>query len=169
MAKAATRSRGLCAGGLPLAFLKPRAKSKRIWFFKTPILLCFLLIHISAIGAWARLDAYSASNVPSSRLGLRRPQGPGYRTERASRPELAQKVEFRQDVQGRANKKARTSKLRVAALLAGGMTPDQICQDYPSLTPEAVATGEGLRVSPPEGRPSLSVEDSKACSQGRRP
>lgn len=31
---------------------------------------------------------------------------------------------------------------RIAALLGGGMTPQEVCEDYPSLTPEAVAVAK---------------------------
>jgi len=43
---------------------------------------------------------------------------------------------------------------RVAALLGGGMTPAQICEDYPSLPPDAVATAKAYADAHPKaGRP----------------
>ncbi len=66
---------------------------------------------------------------------------------------LAEKVEFRQN--GEAVLKGRDVEVhRVAALLGGGMTPEQICEDYPSLTPEAVATAKAYADAHPKaGRP----------------
>lgn len=67
--------------------------------------------------------------------------------------ELAEKVEFRRD--GEAMLKGTDVEVhRIAALLGGGMTPEQICGDYPSLTPEAVATAKAYADAHPKaGRP----------------
>jgi uncharacterized protein (DUF433 family) len=66
---------------------------------------------------------------------------------------LARKVEFRHDgeaVLGGTNVEVH----RVAALLGGGMTAEQICADYPSLTPQAVATAKAYADAYPKvGRP----------------
>lgn len=76
--------------------------------------------------------------------------------------ELAQKVEFRQD--GEAVLKGTNVEVyRVAALLAGGMTPELICQDYPSLTPETVATAKAYADAHPKaGRPYPSKTVKRA-------
>jgi hypoxanthine phosphoribosyltransferase len=74
--------------------------------------------------------------------------------------ELAEKVEFRQDCEAML-KGTNIEVHRIAALLGGGMTPGQICEDYPSLTPEAVATAKVYadahpKVGPPY--PSITVK-----------
>jgi uncharacterized protein (DUF433 family) len=67
--------------------------------------------------------------------------------------ELAEKIEFRQDGEA-VLKDTHVEVYRIAALLAGGMTPEQICQDYPSLTSEAVATARAYADAHPKaGRP----------------
>ena len=54
---------------------------------------------------------------------------------------LAEKVEFRSD--GEAVLKGTDVEVhRIAALLSGGMTATEICEDYPSLTAETVATAK---------------------------
>jgi uncharacterized protein (DUF433 family) len=76
--------------------------------------------------------------------------------------ELAEKVEFRQD--GEAVLKGTDAEVyRVAALHAGGMTPEQICEYYPSLTPEAVATAKAYAEAHPKtGRPYPSKTVKRA-------
>ncbi len=67
--------------------------------------------------------------------------------------EMAEKVEFRQDDEALL-KGTGVEIHRIAALLGGGMTPEQICEDYPSLTPEAVATARAYaNAYPKAGRP----------------
>jgi uncharacterized protein (DUF433 family) len=76
--------------------------------------------------------------------------------------ELTEKVEFRQDGEA-VFKGADVEVYRVAALLAGGMTPEQICEDYPSLTPEAVATAKAYAEAHPKtGRPYPSKTVKRA-------
>lgn len=67
--------------------------------------------------------------------------------------ELADKVEFRRD--GEAVLKGTDVEVyRVAALLGGGMTPEEIRHDYPSLSPDAVATAKAYAEAHPKaGRP----------------
>jgi uncharacterized protein (DUF433 family) len=67
--------------------------------------------------------------------------------------DLAEKVEFRHD--GEAVLKGTDVELyRIAALLGGGMTPEQICEDYPSLNIEAVAVAKAYADAHPKpGRP----------------
>jgi uncharacterized protein (DUF433 family) len=76
--------------------------------------------------------------------------------------ELAERVEFRQD--GEAVLRGTDAEVyRVAALLAGGMTLKQICEDYPSLTPEAVATAKAYAEAYPKtGRPYPSKTVKRA-------
>ncbi|WP_442753275.1 DUF433 domain-containing protein [Methylocystis sp. JAN1] len=66
---------------------------------------------------------------------------------------LAEKVEFRRD--GEAILKGTDVEVyRVAALLAGGMTPEEIRHDYPSLSPDAVVTAKAYAEAHPKtGRP----------------
>ena len=52
--------------------------------------------------------------------------------------ELADKVEFRKDGEA-VLKGSRVEIYRIAALLNGGMSPEEICEDYPSLSLDAVA------------------------------
>jgi uncharacterized protein (DUF433 family) len=67
--------------------------------------------------------------------------------------ELAEKVEFRRD--GEAVLKGTQIEVhRIAALLAGGMTPEQVREDYPSLSLEAIATAKTYADAHPKaGRP----------------
>lgn len=67
--------------------------------------------------------------------------------------ELAEKVEFRKD--GEAILKSTQIEVhRIAALLAGGMTPEQVRQDYPSLTLDQIATAKAYAEAYPKtGRP----------------
>lgn len=76
--------------------------------------------------------------------------------------ELAEQVEFRQD--GEAVLKGTNVEVhRVAALLEGGMTPKQLCEDYPSLTPDAVAVARAYSDAHPKaGRPYPSKTVKRA-------
>lgn len=67
--------------------------------------------------------------------------------------ELSEKVEFRRD--GEAVLKGTDVEVyRVAALLGGGMTPEEIRHDYPSLSPDAVVTAKAYAEAHPKaGRP----------------
>lgn len=67
--------------------------------------------------------------------------------------DLAERVEFRQD--GEAMLKGMGVEVhRIAAFLDGGMTPEQIVEDYPSLTFEAIATAKAYAEAYPKaGRP----------------
>jgi uncharacterized protein (DUF433 family) len=78
---------------------------------------------------------------------------------------LAKKVEFRQD--GEAVLKGTDVEVhRVAALLAGGMTPKQICEDYPSLSAEAVANARAYADAHPKaGRPYPSKTAKRAIKR----
>jgi uncharacterized protein (DUF433 family) len=66
---------------------------------------------------------------------------------------LAEEVEFRQG--GEAVLKGTDIEVyRIAALIGGGMTPEQICKDYPSLSRRAVATAQAYADAYPKvGRP----------------
>jgi uncharacterized protein (DUF433 family) len=66
---------------------------------------------------------------------------------------LAEKVEFRKD--GEPLLKGTDIEVhRIAALLDGGMTRDEIRKDYPSLKPDAVATAKAYAEAHPKaGRP----------------
>jgi len=66
---------------------------------------------------------------------------------------LAETVEFRKD--GEPLLKGTDVEVhRIAALLGGGMTPDEICKAYPSLTLEEVATAKAYAEAHPKaGRP----------------
>jgi uncharacterized protein (DUF433 family) len=67
--------------------------------------------------------------------------------------DLAKKVEFREDGEA-VLRGTEVEVYRVAALVSGGMTPEQICEDYPTLTPEAVATASVYAGAHPKaGRP----------------
>jgi uncharacterized protein (DUF433 family) len=82
--------------------------------------------------------------------------------------ELAEKVEFRQD--GDAVLKGTDIEVhRVAALLGGGMTPEQIREDYPSLTPEAVATAKAYADAHPKAGRPYPPKNGEACNQACRP
>lgn len=76
--------------------------------------------------------------------------------------ELAEKVEFRQD--GEAVLKGTDVEVyRVAALIGGGTTPEQIREDYPSLTPEAVTAARAYADAYPKaGRPYPSKTVKRA-------
>jgi uncharacterized protein (DUF433 family) len=75
--------------------------------------------------------------------------------------ELAEKVEFRQD--GEAVLKGTDIEVHRIAALFRGMTTEQICQDYPSLTPEAVAAAKAYAdVHPKAGRPYPSETVKRA-------
>lgn len=67
--------------------------------------------------------------------------------------ELAAKVEFRAD--GEPVLKGTTIEVyRISALLDGGYTVEEICQDYPSLQPAAVAVAKAYAEAHPKpGRP----------------
>lgn len=67
--------------------------------------------------------------------------------------ELAEKVEFRKD--GEAVLKGTGVEVhRIAALLNGGMTPEEIGEDYPSLTLDAIRVAKDYAESHPKpGRP----------------
>lgn len=66
---------------------------------------------------------------------------------------LVEKVEFRKD--GEPLLKGTTIEVhRVAALLNGGMTVEEVCKDYPSLTPALVTTAKTYAETHPKaGRP----------------
>ena len=76
---------------------------------------------------------------------------------------MAETVEFRND--GEAILKGTQIEVyRIAALL-GGMTPEQICEDYPSLTPSAVATAKVYAEAYPKtGRPYPSKTVKRAIA-----
>ncbi len=77
---------------------------------------------------------------------------------------LAEKVEFRRD--GEAILKGTDIEVhRVASLLGGGMTAEQICEDYPSLRPEAIATAKAYAEAHPKaGRPYPSKTVKRAIA-----
>jgi uncharacterized protein (DUF433 family) len=76
--------------------------------------------------------------------------------------DLAEKVEFRRD--GEALLKGTDIEVhRIAALLGGGMTPEQIGEDYPLLTPQAVAAAKAYAAAHPKaGRPYPSETVKRA-------
>jgi len=76
--------------------------------------------------------------------------------------ELVEKVEFRQD--GEAILKGTNVEVyRIAALLAGGMTPEQICEDYPSLTAGTIGVAKAYAEAHPKaGRPYPSKTVKRA-------
>jgi uncharacterized protein (DUF433 family) len=75
--------------------------------------------------------------------------------------ELADKVEFRQD--GEAVLKGTDIEVYRIAALFRGMTPEQICEDYPSLTREAVAAAKAYADAHPRaGRPYPSITVKRA-------
>lgn len=67
--------------------------------------------------------------------------------------ELSEAVEFRES--GEAVLRGTTVEAhRIGALLAGGMSPEEIAQDYPSLTPDLIATAKAYAEAYPKaGRP----------------
>lgn len=66
---------------------------------------------------------------------------------------LAGKVVFRADGEP-VLKRSKIEVYRLSALLAGGMTPAEICEDFPPLTPADVATAKAYaEVYPKAGRP----------------
>jgi uncharacterized protein (DUF433 family) len=66
---------------------------------------------------------------------------------------LAQMVEFREDGEA-ILKGTRIEAHRIAALLAGGMTPEQVAEDYPSLSLDQIATAKAYSEAyPKSGRP----------------
>jgi uncharacterized protein (DUF433 family) len=78
--------------------------------------------------------------------------------------ELAEKVEFRQD--GEAVLKGTEIEVHRIAALVGGMTPGQICEDYPSLTPDAVAAAKAYADAHPKaGRPYPSITVKRAMKR----
>lgn len=76
--------------------------------------------------------------------------------------ELAEKVEFRKD--GEAILKGTGIEVyRIAALLNGGMAPEEIREDYPSLTPGAIAVAKAYADAHPKpGRPYPSMTVKRA-------
>lgn len=76
---------------------------------------------------------------------------------------LAEKVEFRQD--GEALLKGTEIEVyRISALLDGGMTPEEILEDYPSLSAESVATAEAYAAAHPKaGRPYPPITTKRAA------
>jgi len=75
---------------------------------------------------------------------------------------LGEKVEFRSDGEA-VLKRTGIEVHRIAALLNGGMTAKEICEDYPSLTAEAVATAKAYAEAYPKtGRPYPSKTVKRA-------
>ena len=67
--------------------------------------------------------------------------------------QLAKKVEFREDGEA-VLKGTRIEAHRIAALLAGGMSPEEVAEDYPSLSLEQIATAKAYAEAyPKSGRP----------------
>ncbi|RXH15604.1 DUF433 domain-containing protein [Bradyrhizobium guangzhouense] len=76
--------------------------------------------------------------------------------------ELAGKVEFRRDGEA-VLKGTKVEVHRIAALLAGGMTVAQICEDYPSLNPEMIGVAKSYAEAYPKaGRPYPSKTVKRA-------
>lgn len=75
---------------------------------------------------------------------------------------LGEKVEFRKD--GEAVLKGTDIEVhRIAALLKGDLTAQEICEDYPSLTPEKIATARDYaEAHPKQGRPYPSTTVKRA-------
>jgi uncharacterized protein (DUF433 family) len=75
---------------------------------------------------------------------------------------LAKKIEFRTD--GEAVLKNTTVEAhRIAALLAGGMSPEELREDYPSLTSDQIATARAYAEAyPKSGRPYPAKTVKKA-------
>jgi uncharacterized protein (DUF433 family) len=72
------------------------------------------------------------------------------------------RIEFRSDGEAFV-KDTNVEVYRIAGLLAGGMTPEEICKDYPSLTPEYVATAKAYAEAHPKaGRPYPSKTVKRA-------
>ncbi len=67
--------------------------------------------------------------------------------------DLSEKIEFRKD--GEAVLKGTDVEVhRIAALLGGGLSPDAVCEDYPTLTPEHVEIARAYaEAHPKSGRP----------------
>lgn len=80
--------------------------------------------------------------------------------------ELSGKVEFRKD--GEAVLKGTNIEVhRIAALLAGGMSPEEIIEDYPSLKAELVATAKAYADAYPKaGRPYPGRTVKRALKDG---
>jgi uncharacterized protein (DUF433 family) len=75
---------------------------------------------------------------------------------------LSEKVEFRTDGEPLV-KGAGIEVYRIVALLNGGMSPAEICEDYPSLTPETVAAAKAYgEAHPKTGRPYPSKTVKRA-------
>lgn len=67
--------------------------------------------------------------------------------------QLAKKVEFREDGEA-ILKGTRIEAHRIAALLAGGMSPEEVAEDYPSLSLDQIATAKAYAEAyPKSGRP----------------
>jgi len=78
--------------------------------------------------------------------------------------ELAEKVEFRKDSEA-VLKDSGVEVYRIAALLNGGLTPEDICKDYPSLSPKAVAVAKAYAEAyPKSGRPYPSTTVKRALA-----
>jgi uncharacterized protein (DUF433 family) len=78
--------------------------------------------------------------------------------------ELAEKVEFRKDGEA-VLKESGVEVYRIAALLNGGLTPEDICKDYPSLSPKAVAVAKAYaEAHPKSGRPYPSTTVKRALA-----
>lgn len=76
--------------------------------------------------------------------------------------ELAEKVEFRKDGEA-VLKGSGVEVYRIAALLSGGMTPEEICEDYPSLSRDEVAVARAYaEAHPKQGRPYPSTTAKRA-------
>ena len=80
--------------------------------------------------------------------------------------ELADKVEFRKDGEA-VLKGSRVEIYRIAALLNGGMSPEEICEDYPSLSLDAVAVARAYaEAHPKQGRPYPRTTAKRALKDG---
>jgi uncharacterized protein (DUF433 family) len=67
--------------------------------------------------------------------------------------QLGKKVEFREDGEA-ILKGTRIEAHRIAALLAGGMSPEEVAEDYPSLSLDQIATAKAYAEAyPKSGRP----------------
>lgn len=78
--------------------------------------------------------------------------------------ELAKKVEFQKDGEA-VLKDSSVEVYRIAALLNGGLTPEDICKDYPSLSLEAVAVAKAYaEAHPKSGRPYPSTTVKRALA-----
>ena len=75
---------------------------------------------------------------------------------------LAEKVEFRKDGEA-VLKDSGLEVYRIAALLNGGLTLDDIREDYPSLSPDAIAVAKAYAEAHPKpGRPYPSTTVKRA-------